>query len=195
MSRTTKIAIISGIIAVVLIGVALTVHFRLSETERSEIESGAEQNENESPSQVAKEIIDSLQNKPEVEQDEASEQSEDESAEKPYDSVTTSHMAIVPVEISAKEVDETYRWANSDELNPTITLIANQDNTISIANPTDAKHEFVIEADGEEIAASGDIGPDSTGNLVINPTKTGILEYHCEYHPVTMKGTIEVKSK
>lgn len=76
-----------------------------------------------------------------------------------------------------------------------ITLTANVDNVIQITNPTDAKHEFVIEADGEELAASGDIGPDSSGKLTIKPTKTGVFEYHCEYHPDTMKGTIEVTNK
>ena len=45
MKRSFKMAVISGIVAVIIISVALTVHFRLSETERSEIESGTEQNE------------------------------------------------------------------------------------------------------------------------------------------------------
>jgi len=81
LNRSFKIAIISGIIAVVLISAALAVHFKLSESERSEVESGAEQNEKESASQVANEIVNSIQNKPESgnegnEQNEMSEQSE-----------------------------------------------------------------------------------------------------------------------
>ena len=76
MKRTSKIAIIAGIVAVVLVVAALTVHFRLSESEKSEIESGAEQNEKESASQIANEIVQSLQNKPELEQNETSEQTE-----------------------------------------------------------------------------------------------------------------------
>ena len=76
MKRSYKIAIISCIVAVVIITAALTVHFRLSETEKSEIQSGAEQNEKESASQVANEIVNSLQNKPESEQSANAEQSE-----------------------------------------------------------------------------------------------------------------------
>ena len=90
-------------------------------------------------------------------------------------------------------MDEIYRWLSSSEINPTITITANVDNVIQITNPTDIKHELVIESNGKEIAASGDIGPDSTGKLSINPTTTGTFEYHCEYHPDTMKGTITVK--
>ena len=75
MIRSFKIAIITGIIAVVLISAALAIHFKLSETERSEIESGAEQNEKESAGQVANEIINSIQNKPESE-NESNEQNE-----------------------------------------------------------------------------------------------------------------------
>jgi uncharacterized cupredoxin-like copper-binding protein len=70
LKRNSKIAIIAGIIAVVIIATALAVHFRLSETERSEIESGAEQNENESPTQLANEIVSSIQNNPNTEQNE-----------------------------------------------------------------------------------------------------------------------------
>ena len=76
MNRTSKIAIISGIVAVVIIAAALTVHFRLSESEKSEIQSGAEQKEKESPSQVANEIVQSLQNKPGSEQNKTAEQTE-----------------------------------------------------------------------------------------------------------------------
>ncbi|MCI4433654.1 MAG: hypothetical protein JHC41_08700, partial [Nitrosopumilus sp.] len=73
MKRTFKIAIISCIVAVIIISAALTVHFRLSETEKSEIASGAEQNEKESASQVANEIVNSLQNKPNSEGNEKGE--------------------------------------------------------------------------------------------------------------------------
>lgn len=76
MKRSYKIAVILGIVSVVLIATALTVHFRLSETEKSEIQSGAEQNEKESASQVANEIVNSLQNKPNSEQNENSETNE-----------------------------------------------------------------------------------------------------------------------
>lgn len=96
------------------------------------------------------------------------------------------------IEISAIEVDETYRWSSSNDVNPTINLVANTDSVIQIKNPTDAKHEFVIESNGEEVAASGDIAPESSGKMSFTPTASGIFEYHCEYHPTTMKGTINV---
>ena len=58
MRRSSKIAIVSGIAAAVIITVmALTVHFRLSEIE------GNEKNGQESASQIANEIIESLGNK------------------------------------------------------------------------------------------------------------------------------------
>ena len=95
--------------------------------------------------------------------------------------------------ISAKEVNEVYRWSDSDGINPTITLTAKTSNVLQITNPTDVKHEFVIESNGEEVAASGDIAPDGSGNLSFTPSTSGVFEYHCEYHPSTMKGTINVK--
>ena len=97
------------------------------------------------------------------------------------------------IEISAKEVNEVYKWSDSDGINPTITLTANTNNVLQITNPTDVKHEFVIESNGEEVAASGDIASDSSGKLSFMPATSGVFEYHCEYHPSTMKGTINVK--
>lgn len=97
--------------------------------------------------------------------------------------------------MSAKEVDEVYRWADSNgTINPTLKLVANTDNIIKIKNPTDEKHELVIESNGRELASSGDINPDSSGQLTFKPTMTGTFGYHCEYHPETMKGTIQVAS-
>ena len=96
------------------------------------------------------------------------------------------------LKISAVEEDDVYRWSNVNGINPTITVFENVDNTIQIQNPTDARHEFVIESQGEEIAASGDIPQDGSGSIHVKPNMTGIWEYHCEYHPTTMKGTIKI---
>ena len=194
MKRSSNIAIILGVIAVVLVATALTVHFRLSETERSEIESGTEQNEKESVNQIANEIVNSLQNKPETEENESTEQDETaEQNENVENTEITAPNTTGQIEISAKEIDEVYGWSSSNEINPMITLTANVDNVIQVTNLTDALHEFVITFDGEEIAASGDIKPDSSGKFSITPTQTGVYEYHCEYHPDTMKGTINVE--
>jgi uncharacterized cupredoxin-like copper-binding protein len=81
--RSYKIAIISGIVAIILISAALAVHFRLSETEKNEVESGVEQNEKESASQIVNEIVNSIQNKPESE-NEIGEENEKSETTLPY---------------------------------------------------------------------------------------------------------------
>jgi plastocyanin len=98
------------------------------------------------------------------------------------------------IKMNAQEVNGTYRWSTSDGINPMLKMTANADNAVQIANPTDTKHELVIEANGKELATSGDIAPDGSGHLAFKPTAAGTYAYHCEYHPDTMKGTIEVAS-
>lgn len=96
-------------------------------------------------------------------------------------------------DIQATEIDETYRWESTEsKINPTLNFVANADNVIEIKNPTDEKHEFVIESYGKEVAASGDVEPDGSAKFSFKPVTAGTYEYHCEYHPTTMKGTIEV---
>ena len=184
MKRSSKIAIISGIVAIVLVATALTVHFRLSETEKSEIQSGAEQNEKESASQVANEIANSLQNKPESGENENTETNENSKQTIPNTS---------QIEISIKEVGEAYVWSSSNEINPTITLTENMGNPIQFTNPTDTKHSFVIGQNGTVFLATKDLGPGLSGKISIKPTKTGVFEYHCKYHPDTMKGILNIK--
>ena len=96
------------------------------------------------------------------------------------------------IKMSAKELDGVYSWSIDSGINPTLKLVTNANNVIQIQNPTDEKHELVIESNDNELATSGDIGPDSSGQLTYKPTTVGTLKYHCEYHPDTMKGTIEV---
>jgi len=194
LKSSSKITIIAGIAAIVIVGIALTVHFRLSETEKSEIESGSEQHEKESASQIANEIIQSLQNKPESQENEAVEEGKSsEENENTPNTTTEPNEATGQIDISVNEVDEVYSWSGSSGDNPEITLAANMENTLQIINPTDTKHEFVITLDGEEIVASGDIEPESSGKITIIPTGTGVFEYHCEYHPDTMKGIITIQ--
>ena len=45
---------------------------------------------------------------------------------------------------------------------------------------------------GNELATSRDIEPNGSGELSFRPNMTGTFQYHCEYHPATMKGIIEV---
>jgi plastocyanin len=52
---------------------------------------------------------------------------------------------------------------------------------------------MIVESEpGNELMTSGDIEPDSSGELSFSPNMTGTLQYHCEYHPNTMKGIIGV---
>jgi len=89
--------------------------------------------------------------------------------------------------------NETYRWQNtSKQINPSLHLIANTDYTFKIKNPTDTKHELVIGSNGTELDTSKDINPGKSKSFVFSPNSTGIFEYHCQYHPDTMKGIIEI---
>jgi hypothetical protein len=103
------------------------------------------------------------------------------------------------IEMTANEMDETYRWAIGENINPTITLTADVNNTITVNNPTDAVHELVIATaqGGEEgeLAATKDIQPGGgQGQLSIMPNATQALRYYCEYHPQTMLGDILISS-
>jgi plastocyanin len=91
--------------------------------------------------------------------------------------------------------NETYRWQNTTEaINPTLHLIANTDYLIKIKNPTDTKHELIITSNGTELAKSNELKPGKNGKLNF-ANSTGTFEYHCEYHPDTMKGIIEISSQ
>ncbi|MGA8107766.1 MAG: hypothetical protein WB815_14040 [Nitrososphaeraceae archaeon] len=122
-------------------------------------------------------------------------------------SIDSGGMKIIPVtasngggegntiQLGVTEQQEVYRWSNSsnEATNPTLEFIVNRDNIVQIQNPTDAEHEMIVESQqGNELATSGDIEPNSSGELSFRPNMTGTLQYHCEYHPTTMVGTIEV---
>ena len=108
------------------------------------------------------------------------------------DSNSSSSIALNALELK----NETYRWQNTSEaINPTLHLIANTDYLIKIKNPTDTKHELIIGSNGTELAKSNEIEPDKNGKFTFNANSTGTLEYHCEYHPDTMKGIIEISSQ
>jgi plastocyanin len=103
----------------------------------------------------------------------------------------TSSIALNALELK----NETYRWQNTSEaINPTLHLIANTDYLIKIKNPTDTKHQLIIASNGTEIAKSKDIIAGKNGKLNF-ANSTGTFEYHCEYHPDTMKGIIEISSQ
>jgi plastocyanin len=98
------------------------------------------------------------------------------------------------IRLGVVEQQEVYRWSdNNGTTNPTLKLLVDADNIVQIQNPTDEEHEMIIESQqGNEVATSGDIEPNSSGELSFRPNMTGTFPYHCEYHPATMRGTIEV---
>ena len=69
------------------------------------------------------------------------------------------------------------------------------DYVIKIKNPTDAKHELIIGSNGTEFATSKSVNPGKNRDFVFNANSTGVFEYHCEYHPDTMKGIIEITNQ
>jgi hypothetical protein len=97
--------------------------------------------------------------------------------------------------LSAKEVkDGIYNWINGSNgaPNPTLSALVNTKNVIKIQNPTDTKHELIIDTGADALPSSDDIVPNSSGQLVFSPNMTGTFTYHCAYHPFTMKGIIHV---
>jgi plastocyanin len=98
------------------------------------------------------------------------------------------------IQLGVVEQQEVYRWSdNSGAINPTLKFIVNTDNIVQIQNPTDEEHEMIIESQPDnELATSGDIEPNGSGELSFRPNMTGTFQYHCEYHPATMKGQVEI---
>ncbi len=72
-----------------------------------------------------------------------------------------------------------------------MNFAANTNKTIQIQNPTDAKHQLIIDLNGKQLS-SGDIASGSSGLLSFKPGVSGVFQYHCLYHPTTMKGIIQV---
>jgi hypothetical protein len=102
------------------------------------------------------------------------------------------------IQLSAKldnSVNPPFRWVNSTNgvINPTLNFKTNTNQIIQIQNPTDFKHQLIIDLNGKQLATSGDIGPSSSGQVSFKPNMTGTFGYHCLYHPTTMKGIIQVQ--
>ncbi len=100
------------------------------------------------------------------------------------------------IQLSAKELPSGYRWINTTNgvINPTMTFMVGNSKTIQLNNPTDAMHQLVVDdPTGNQLATSGDILSGSSSHLSFKPDMTGTFEYHCIYHPATMKGIIHVQ--
>jgi plastocyanin len=112
-------------------------------------------------------------------------------------STSSSSSSTKTIQLSAKEVKPgVYNWidANNGASNPTLRASANTVNLIKIQNPTDTKHELIIDTGADVLPSSDDIDPNSSGQLSFSPTMAGTFTYHCAYHPFTMKGTIQIIS-
>ncbi|HEY7570163.1 MAG TPA: hypothetical protein VH796_02220 [Nitrososphaeraceae archaeon] len=100
------------------------------------------------------------------------------------------------IQLSAKELPSGYRWIDTTNgvINPTMNFMVGNSKTIQLNNPTDATHQLVVDdPNGHQLATSGDIPSGSSNHLAFKPGMTGTFEYHCIYHPTTMKGVIHVQ--
>ena len=97
------------------------------------------------------------------------------------------------IQLSAKEEPSGYRWVDttSGVINPTLNLNTGTNKAIQLQNPTDAKHQLIIDdSNGKQLVTREDIAYGSSGQLSFTPGISGTFQYHCLYHPTTMKGTI-----
>jgi len=111
---------------------------------------------------------------------------------------TTRTNGAATIQLSAKEITSgVYRWTNSTTgmFNPSMKVFANANNIIKIQNPTDTKHELIIDTGADVLPSSGDVVPHGSGQLSFTPTSTGTFTYHCAYHPSTMNGIVKVVVK
>jgi plastocyanin len=128
----------------------------------------------------------------EVEEEEATDEDDETPPEEEEETPPPANQTGT-IELSAEEDGEDYAWSSDDGTNPTLEMVAGEETTLEIDNPTEEEHNLVIESDGEVLEESGDIAAGEDGTLTITPEE-GTLDYYCEYHPDTMVGTIEVSS-
>jgi len=98
------------------------------------------------------------------------------------------------IQLSVEAKDGVYNWISGSNgaSNPTIKAFVNNKNVIEIHNPTDTKHELIIDTGADVVPWSDDIAPNRSGHLTFSSGVTGTFTYHCAYHPFTMKGTIQI---
>jgi plastocyanin len=99
------------------------------------------------------------------------------------------------IQLTAKEVsDGVYKWidTNNGAANPKLKVFENANNIIKIQNPTDTKHQLIIDTGADELPASGVVAANGNGQLSFNPNQLGTFAYHCAFHPFMMQGTIQI---
>ena len=112
------------------------------------------------------------------------------------------------IELTAKLVDNQYRWIGSNNsTNPILNITAGVDNQITIKSMKgdSVEHEIRIEGissdsndeEGDELAKSDEIEDGSSTTVNFNtsdfePGDYNSIEYYCEYHPDTMRGKVQI---
>ena len=71
---------------------------------------------------------------------------------------------------------------------PTAVALTAGANTIKVTNSGSVKHNLTIKG----LKVNRDLPPGSTASVAVNAT-AGTYEFHCEYHPTQMKGTVTVQ--
>ncbi len=112
---------------------------------------------------------------------------------------STSQATATTFQLTATQVNGTYLWINNNSMyNPTLMLKANTDNTISVKslqNDTE-EHELVVQSwNNQTYTESEEIEGGSFDEVLFNPGNNSSMKYHCEYHPDTMRGTVQVVTK
>ena len=108
---------------------------------------------------------------------------------------TTTTAAAATIQLTATQVNGTYLWIDSNGMyNPTLVLEANTDNIISvksIQNDTE-EHELIVQSwNNQTFIESEEIEGGTSDEVLFNPGNNSSMKYHCEYHPDTMRGTIQ----
>src|SRR5688572_7443728 len=110
-------------------------------------------------------------------------------------------MSSPSIELTAKLVDNQYRWIGStNSINPTLNITSGVDHQITIKSleGDTEEHELIIKGisaagdEGKELIASDHVEDGSSTAINFNPSDVEtnnyqLLEYYCEYHPDTMR--------
>ena len=111
----------------------------------------------------------------------------------------TSLATATTFQLTATPVNGTYLWVDNNSMyNPTLMLKANTDNTLSVKslqNDTE-EHELIVQSwNNQTYTESEEIKGGSSDEVLFNPGNNSSMNYHSEYHPDTMRGTIQVVTK
>jgi len=107
---------------------------------------------------------------------------------------TSAESGIIDLKVS--ERNGNFVWESGDNMvNPQINMKVNGVYSIQLESMDGNKieHQLVIQTnDGKELLKSAEISNGETDDFSFTPKTMGTYEYHCKYHPETMKGSIIV---